>query len=52
MAALNGTNYVIEATTNLNPAAWHPLATNQVSGSVLVFTNQITAPRQFYRARY
>jgi hypothetical protein len=52
MAALNGTNYVIEATTNLNSAAWQALVTNQVTGSILVFTNQMTTPKRFYRSRY
>jgi hypothetical protein len=52
MAALNGTNYVIEAKTNLTSPDWLPLATNQVTGTQLVFTNQRTTPVRFYRARY
>jgi hypothetical protein len=52
MAALNGTNYVIEATTNLTSPVWQPLATNQVTGGILVFTNQQTVPMRFYRTRY
>lgn len=52
MAALNGTNYVIQASSNLNAAAWQALATNQVTGSILVFTNQRTAPMRFYRTKY
>ena len=50
MAALNGTNYVIEAKTNLSSPAWQPLATNQATGALLVFTNQQTTPMRFYRA--
>ncbi len=52
MAALDGTNYVIEAKTNLNSPAWQPLATNQITSGILVFTNQQTVPMRFYRTRY
>ena len=52
MAALNGTNYVIETKTNLNGSAWQPLATNQVTGALLVMTNQQTVPIRFFRTRY
>lgn len=49
MTALNGTNYVIEAKTNLASPTWQPLATNQPNGSILAFTNQQTTPMRFYR---
>ena len=52
MTALNGTNYVIETKTNLTSPTWQPLGTNQVSGGLLVFTNQQTVPTRFYRTRY
>jgi len=52
MAALNGTNYVIEAKTNLSSPTWQPLATNQASGGRLVFTNPQTVPVRFYRTQY
>jgi hypothetical protein len=52
MAALNGTNYVIQATTNLAAPAWQSLATNQPAGGMLVFTNQQSTPMKFYRTRY
>jgi hypothetical protein len=52
MAALTGTNYVIESKTNLASPTWLPLATNMVQGPVLVFTNQRTAPVRFYRTWY
>ena len=52
MAALNGTNYVIETKTNLTSSAWQPLATNQVTGALLVMTNQQTVPIRFFRTRY
>jgi hypothetical protein len=47
----SGSNYVIEATTNL--AQWLPLATNNGSNGVVNFsdTNPPSASRRFYRGR-
>jgi hypothetical protein len=53
MAALSGSNYLVQTATNLrSPIAWQPLVTvtNLVNGSILVVTNQRTAPVLFYRA--
>jgi len=52
MAALNGSNYVVQTTTNLqSPVVWQPLVTNLVNGSVLVVTNLRNTTDRFYRAK-
>jgi hypothetical protein len=52
MTALNGSNYVVQITTNLqNSNSWLPYATNQAVNSILVATNQMSVPWRFFRTR-
>jgi hypothetical protein len=48
----SGAPYVIQCTTNLNPPAWTPVATNTLSGNSQTISIAVSpnAPAQFYRA--
>ena len=43
-----GSNYVVQATTNLSPATWMPIRTN-AAPFTFVETNVTTSPQRFYR---